>query len=71
MLFTSYECVRENKLHFYYNFSKALNIIKSLVISSTRNETGLSLGWVVLPAFLGGFTPQKTSGVFSGIYSGF
>jgi len=29
---------------------KALNIIKSLVISSTRNETGLNLGWV----FLGG-----------------
>ena len=34
---------------------KALNIIKSFVISSTWNETGLNLGWV----FLGGFT-QKT-----------
>jgi len=50
---TSNKCVRENYyLHFYYNFSKALNVIKSLVISSTRNETGLNLGWVFLPGFL-------------------
>jgi len=33
---------------------KALNIIKSLVISSMRNETGSNLGWVFLPGL-----PQK------------
>ena len=37
---------------------KALNIIKSLVISSTRNETRLNLGWVFLPGFLGVFTQK-------------
>ena len=30
---------------------KALNIIKSLVISSTRNETRLNLGWVFFARF--------------------
>ena len=48
---------------------KALNIIKSLVISSTRNETGSNLGWVFCRFFKVGL-PKKTTG-FLGIYPGF
>ena len=45
---------------------KALNIIKSLVISSTRNKTGSNLGWVFCRFFAGflGWFIQKTHRVF-------
>jgi len=45
---------------------KAYNIIKSLVISSMRNEAGLNLGW----GFSGGFTQKKPAG-FIGYLPGF
>jgi len=49
---------------------KALNIIKSLVISSTRNKTGINLGWFFV-GFFRWVYPIKTRRVFSGIYPGF
>ena len=49
---------------------KSLNIIKSLVTSSTRKKTGSNLGWVFAGFFLGGFT-QKNLPSFLGIYPGF
>jgi len=48
---------------------KALNVIKSLVISSTINETGSNLGWVFCWVILGGFT-QKNPAVIHTCYSG-
>jgi len=38
---------------------KALNIIKSLVISSTRNKTGSNLGWVFFAGFFRWVYPKK------------
>jgi len=42
---------------------KASNIIKSLVISSTRNKTGLNLGWV-FAGFFRWVYPKKPGGFF-------
>ena len=53
---------------------KALNIIKSLVIRSTSNETGLNLGWVFAGFFCRFFRwvyPKNPPEFFWGIYPGF
>ena len=46
---------------------KALNIIKSLVISSTRNKTGSNWEWGVFRWVY----PQKNPPGFLGVYPGF
>jgi len=50
---------------------KALNIIKSLVIRSMRNKTGLNLGWVFAGFFRWVYQKNQLGLAFLGIYPGF